>query len=66
MTLPITKKRIIKSNFSKRDIPKSLIYEEYEGKPLYYRGFKEVMEGTKTFDEIMGQSDRQAILVKRL
>ncbi len=58
----IEKHKKIKTRFSKKDIPKSLIYEEYAGKPLYYRGFKEVMIGLKTFEQIMGQSDTQAII----
>jgi len=44
-------------------IPEYLIYEMDEGKPIYYRGYKEVLAGTKTFEEIMGSSILHAVLV---
>jgi Uma2 family endonuclease len=56
------RKMRIKSHFSKKEIPRSLVYEEYNGKPLYYRGYKDVLNGLKTFEEIMGQSDTQTII----
>lgn len=35
-----------------------------EGKPIYYRGYKEVLNGTKTPEEIMGSSILQSNLIE--
>lgn len=41
-------------------IPRILIYEEFDGHPIYRKGFKEVMLGLKTINEIsMGTSALQ-------
>jgi Uma2 family endonuclease len=58
-----TKRKRIRTKFAKHEIPKSLIYEEYDGKPMYYRGYKDVLNHLKTLEEIMGESDTQAIIV---
>jgi hypothetical protein len=34
-------------------IPKSFIYEIIDGKPFYYRGFKEVLAKKRTFEEVV-------------
>lgn len=47
-----------------KHIPDYLIYEMDEGKPIYYRGYKEVLNGTKTPEEIMGSSILQSILIE--
>ena len=47
-------------------IPPYLIYEVLDGRPLYYKNYKEVASGKKTFEEIMGASGLQAILVSYL
>lgn len=46
------------------EIPEELIYEVDEGKSIYYRGYREVMEGTKTIEQIMGSSILHAIILK--
>ncbi|MGA0555517.1 Uma2 family endonuclease [Larkinella sp. VNQ87] len=46
-----------------RSIPESLIYETLNGRPLYRKGYKEVLANLKTPEEILGSSDLQAILV---
>lgn len=58
-----TKRKRIRAKFAKHEIPKSLIYEEYDGKPMYYRGYKDVLNQLKTTEEIMGESDTQAIII---
>ena len=58
-----TKRKRIRTKFAKHEIPKSLIYEEYDGKPMYYRGYKDVLNQLKTLEEIMGESDTQAIII---
>jgi len=44
-------------------IPPHLIYEEMNGKPLYYKGYKAVLSGKKNLSEIMGRSSLQSVLV---
>jgi Uma2 family endonuclease len=44
-------------------IPPHLIYEEMNGKPLYYKGYKAVLSGKKNLSEIMGCSSLQSVLV---
>ncbi|MEI7581798.1 Uma2 family endonuclease [Runella sp.] len=58
-----TKRKRIRTKFAKHEISKSLIYEEYDGKPMYYRGYKDVLNQLKTLEEIMGESDTQAIII---
>lgn len=60
------RKKRIRTRFAKKDIPKSLIYEEYDGKPMYYAGYKDVLNQLKTSEEIMGQSDTQFIIISCL
>lgn len=62
MDLIVKKTKKPKTIFKEKDIPKALIYEEYDGKPLYYKGFREVMQGLITIQTVRGQSDIQAIL----
>lgn len=47
----------------KRKVPAYLIYETLNGKPLYYKGYKEVLNKKKKPEEIMGSSSLQAIIV---
>ncbi|GAB3935596.1 Uma2 family endonuclease [Larkinella terrae] len=59
MTIPI----VTEEPRRRRKIPTSLIYETLNGKPLYYRDYKEVLSGKKTPEEVMGSSSLQAALV---
>lgn len=43
-------------------VPDYLIYEIDEGKPIYYRGYKEVIKKTKTLEDIKGCSMLQSLL----
>ncbi len=45
------------------NIPKHLIYEMMDGKPLYRKGFKEVLLGVKSIEEIMGSSKLQSYII---
>ncbi|MFY7912959.1 MAG: Uma2 family endonuclease [Emticicia sp.] len=47
-------------------VPDYLIHEVMDGKPIYYRGYKEVLNGTKTFAEIMGSSTLQSLIITHL
>jgi hypothetical protein len=44
----------------------SLIYEMWDGKPVYYAGYKDVLSGTKSVEEAMSSSLLQGILVAKL
>lgn len=63
MPLPITKDE---SSKPKRKIPDYLIYEVMDGKPIYYKGYKSVLNKSKTLEDIMGRSSLQAELVTYL
>jgi hypothetical protein len=47
-------------------IPAYLIKEVLDGKPLYYKGYKEVLNHNKTLEEIMGSSSLQAEIITYL
>jgi Uma2 family endonuclease len=56
-------------NFTKmrrQKIPQILIKEVLNGVPLYYKGYKDVLEGNKTQHEIMGSSGIQSIFIEYL
>ena len=40
-----------------RKVPAKLIREELKGVPLYYKGYKSVMNGSKKLEDIMGSSE---------
>jgi Uma2 family endonuclease len=47
-------------------IPEQLVYEELNGRKLYRRGYKDVINHTKTIEEIMGCSSLQGIIISIL
>ncbi|WP_159468971.1 Uma2 family endonuclease [Dyadobacter sp. 3J3] len=48
------------------EIPSVLIHEIIDGKPLYRKGYREVLAKTKNVDDIMGSSSLQAFLITYL
>lgn len=44
-------------------LPQHLIYEVMDGKPIPYRGFQDVLDNTKTLEDITGSSGLQAFVV---
>ena len=50
----------------KGKIPDALIYEIMDGKPVYRKGYREVLSGKKTIEEIMGASTLQSVIVAYL
>ncbi len=48
------------------EVPDHLVYERIEGQPIHYKGYREVMSGTKTFAEIMGSSGIQSLIIAYL
>jgi hypothetical protein len=59
MSIPI----VFEEPKRRKRVPSYLIYETLNGKPLYYKGYKEVLSGKKTPAEIMGSSSLQAAIV---
>jgi hypothetical protein len=50
----------------KRKVLDSLVCEILDGKPLYYKGYKDVLLKRKTIEEIMGSSSLQAFIISFL
>ena len=50
------------STLEPQTIPDTLIYEMVDGQPIYYRGYREVLAGKKTVEEIMSDGNIQAWL----
>lgn len=48
------------------EIPSYLIYEVLDGKPVYYKGYRDVLAKTKTLEEIMGSSVLQSVIIDYL
>lgn len=46
-----------------RKIPEEFIYEIMDGKPIYYRGYKEAIKKHLSAEEIMGSSSLQSELI---
>lgn len=53
----------LKSKPTSLKIPRSLIYEEMDGEPIYYQGYKEVLSKEKTLEDIMGSSSLQSVII---
>ncbi len=51
---------------ARREVPAALIYEQWAGKPVYYKGYRDVLAGKKTIEEVMSCSDMQGVLVALL
>ncbi|MCU0471483.1 MAG: Uma2 family endonuclease [Arcicella sp.] len=49
-----------------KKIPASLIYEIMDGKPIYYKGYRDVIELKKTKAEIMGASTLQNFILQHI
>ena len=47
-------------------IPQYLVYEEINGKPIYYKGYEEVLAQQKKMDDIMGCGTLQFLLIGTL
>lgn len=59
----IAEAEILKKVRRKRKIPDYLVCEIMDGKPLYYKGYKDVLRKKKTIEEIMGSSSLQAFII---
>ena len=47
-------------------IPPHLIYEQLNGIPIYYKGYKDVLNKTKTLEDIMGYGELQWFILNTL
>ena len=54
------------SPISKKKIPAYLIKEEFDGIPLYYKGYKDVLSGKKTLEDIMPSSSIHGVIIAYL
>lgn len=50
----------------RKRVPDALIYEIMDGKPIYRKGYRDVLSGKKTIDEIMGASTLQSVIVAHI
>ncbi len=48
------------------DIPKILIYEAFDGHPIYRKGYKDFLTGLKKVEEIMGTSALQSFITSNI
>ena len=48
---------------SKKKIPAYLIKEEFDGIPLYYKGYRDVLSGKKTLEDIMPSSSIHSVVL---
>ena len=62
----IATKSGVQTRKPKTKVPDYLIYEIMDGKPIHYKGYREVLAGTKTVEEIMGSSTLQSLIVTHL
>jgi hypothetical protein len=56
--------KITLPKISAKKIPQYLIYEVFDGKPIYYKNYRKVLNGTLTPEEIMGSSGLQAVILE--
>lgn len=49
-----------------RNVPDYLIHEIMDGKPIYYKGFRDVLLGKKQVEEIISSSKLQSYIVTYL
>lgn len=45
---------------------KSLVYEMWDGKPMYYAGYQDVLKGQKTVEQVMSSSILQSRMAVRI
>lgn len=57
--------QVLTENFD-TNIPSVLIHEIIDGKPLYRKGYREVLAKTKNVEDIMGSSSLQFFIIDYL
>ena len=61
-TTKVKKKKLSKEERQK--LLKALVYEKVNGKPIYYRGYREVLNRKFPLEAVMGSSGLQAYIIK--
>ncbi|GLU50679.1 Uma2 family endonuclease [Dyadobacter frigoris] len=56
----------VSTEISTNEIPSVLIHEIIDGKPLYRKGYREVLAKTKKIEDIMGSSSLQFFIIEYL
>lgn len=62
----IAAKNTGKGTKKRRKIPEALIYEIADGKPIYYKGYREVLEGKLNLESVMADSTLQTWIKTQL
>jgi hypothetical protein len=57
---------VVEKKPRRKAVPAFLVYEEMDGKPIYRKGYKEVLAKKKSFEEIMGSSVLQTVIINAL
>ncbi|MFT6202521.1 MAG: hypothetical protein ACI9V1_000445 [Spirosomataceae bacterium] len=60
----MTATQLRKQPTASQPIPPALIHEVIDGKPAYFKNYKEVLSGKKTIEEVMGSSTLQAMIIQ--
>ncbi len=53
-------------NGATHNVPDVLIYEMVKGQPIYYKGYRDYLKGTKQLGELMGCSKLQSLIFTKL
>ena len=61
--MPLQMAVAVKEDRKKEKLLRLLTYEVVDGRPIYYRGYRGVLEGKKHPEEVMGSSTPQARLI---
>lgn len=59
----IEKKTVIQTKKHQQSIPQALIYEVLNGKPIYFRDYKAVLNHEKTLDDVMATGRLQTLII---
>lgn len=62
----VENKKELKRKRKQPEVPAYLVYEMLDGMPVYYRGYKNVLNGKQTFEEIMGYGALQWLIINLL
>jgi Uma2 family endonuclease len=63
MTTTAAEAPVLKKPRKPKAVPEYLIYEEFDGIPLYYAGYEQVLKNKKTLEDIMGYGSLQAFIL---
>ncbi len=64
--MSVTPRTPTPNSSTSRKVPASLIYEEINGVPYYYKGYRAVLSRQKTKEDVMGASALQSAVVSLL